>query len=220
MAGRPPRARGLVVPRAGHPAPPALAALAPLDRAGHPPRARPAPAGAVRAAGDRAARRAAPGGGLHDRRLRGHPVLLAARVLRIPSVLWEGNAVPGRSVRLAARWRIGARGDPCRDPRGAAAPSRLRDRNADPVPRGRRPGRGPSVVRRRPGERILLVFGGSQAVRRINGAVLGALPRLVERARVIHVTGDDGYATAVEARERSPSRSGTDISRARSCTRR
>src|SRR4051795_7975572 len=31
------------------------------------------------------------------------PVLLAAAVLRIPSVLWEGNVVPGRSVRLVAR---------------------------------------------------------------------------------------------------------------------
>ena len=48
----------------------------------------------------------------------------------------------------------------------------------------------------RPGERILLVFGGSQAVRRINDAVCGALPRLVERVRVIHVTGDAGYAGA------------------------
>ena len=31
------------------------------------------------------------------------PTLLAASVLRIPSVLWEGNVVPGRSVRFVAR---------------------------------------------------------------------------------------------------------------------
>ena len=31
------------------------------------------------------------------------PVLMAAAVLRIPSVLWDGNVVPGRSVRLVAR---------------------------------------------------------------------------------------------------------------------
>src|ERR671912_740002 len=30
------------------------------------------------------------------------PTLLAASVLRIPSVLWEGNVVPGRSVRFVA----------------------------------------------------------------------------------------------------------------------
>ena len=56
----------------------------------------------------------------------------------------------------------------------------------------------------RPGERILLVFGGSQAVRRINDAVTAALPRLVERVRVVHVTGDDGYAAALAARETLP----------------
>ncbi len=56
----------------------------------------------------------------------------------------------------------------------------------------------------RPGERILLVFGGSQAVRRINDAVTAALPRLVERVRVVHVAGDDGYAAALAARDALP----------------
>ena len=54
------------------------------------------------------------------------------------------------------------------------------------------------------GLRVLLVFGGSQAVRRFNGAVAEALPRLVERVAVIHVTGDDGYAGALAAREALP----------------
>src|SRR5262245_19747394 len=31
------------------------------------------------------------------------PVLVAARVLGIPALLWEGNVVPGRSVRATAR---------------------------------------------------------------------------------------------------------------------
>src|SRR5450759_4518094 len=31
------------------------------------------------------------------------PILAAARLLRIPAVLWEGNVVPGRSVRVTAR---------------------------------------------------------------------------------------------------------------------
>jgi UDP-N-acetylglucosamine--N-acetylmuramyl-(pentapeptide) pyrophosphoryl-undecaprenol N-acetylglucosamine transferase len=48
------------------------------------------------------------------------------------------------------------------------------------------------------------VFGGSQAVRRINDAVTAALPRLVERVRVVHVTGDAGYAAAAAAREALP----------------
>jgi UDP-N-acetylglucosamine--N-acetylmuramyl-(pentapeptide) pyrophosphoryl-undecaprenol N-acetylglucosamine transferase len=55
-----------------------------------------------------------------------------------------------------------------------------------------------------PDERVLLIFGGSQAVRRFNAAVTDALVRLVERVTVIHVTGDDGYATALSAREALP----------------
>jgi UDP-N-acetylglucosamine--N-acetylmuramyl-(pentapeptide) pyrophosphoryl-undecaprenol N-acetylglucosamine transferase len=55
-----------------------------------------------------------------------------------------------------------------------------------------------------PGTRVMLIFGGSQAVRRFNAAVAEALPRLVERAVVIHVTGDDGYAAALAGREALP----------------
>ena len=51
---------------------------------------------------------------------------------------------------------------------------------------------------------MLLIFGGSQAVRRFNGAVATALERLVERVTVLHVTGDDGYAAALAGRERLP----------------
>ena len=54
------------------------------------------------------------------------------------------------------------------------------------------------------GERVLLVFGGSQAVRRFNAAVAGAIGRLVERVTVIHVTGDEAYAAALADREALP----------------
>jgi UDP-N-acetylglucosamine--N-acetylmuramyl-(pentapeptide) pyrophosphoryl-undecaprenol N-acetylglucosamine transferase len=54
------------------------------------------------------------------------------------------------------------------------------------------------------GERVLLIFGGSQAVRRFNAAVADALPQLVEKATVIHVTGQDGYAAALAGREALP----------------
>ena len=132
------------------------------------------------------------------------PTLLAASVLRIPSVLWEGNVVPGRSVRFVARLatllavsyaetatalgREGAyvTGTPIRSVSGVD------------------PDEARATFGGRPGERILLVFGGSQAVRRINDAVIAALPRLVDRVRVVHVTGDAGYAAALAARERLP----------------
>jgi len=132
------------------------------------------------------------------------PVLLAARALAIPAVLWEGNVIPGRSVRATARLagavavtdrrtcaalaagRCYETGTPIRDPRSI-------DREAARVELGLAPG-----------ERLLLVFGGSQAVRRFNAAVAGALPRLVERCTVLHVTGDAGYAEALAARETLP----------------
>jgi UDP-N-acetylglucosamine--N-acetylmuramyl-(pentapeptide) pyrophosphoryl-undecaprenol N-acetylglucosamine transferase len=53
-------------------------------------------------------------------------------------------------------------------------------------------------------ERVVLVFGGSQAVRRFNADVAAALPRLVERVTVVHVTGESAYATALAERERLP----------------
>jgi UDP-N-acetylglucosamine--N-acetylmuramyl-(pentapeptide) pyrophosphoryl-undecaprenol N-acetylglucosamine transferase len=132
------------------------------------------------------------------------PVLLAGAVLRIPSVLWEGNVVPGRSVRSVARLATVLA---VSDPETAAALGHPRA-YVTGTPIRSQAAVDPDAARAqfgcRPGERVLLVFGGSQAVRRINDAVLGALPRLVERVRVIHVTGDDGYAAALAAREALP----------------
>jgi len=132
------------------------------------------------------------------------PVMVAARLLRIPIVLWEGNVVPGRSVRATARLAaavavtdaqtcaaLAARrcyetGTPIRDPRSI---DYVAARETLGIP---------------PRERLLLVFGGSQAVRRFNAAVTAALPRLLERCTVLHVTGNDGYAGALAARDALP----------------
>jgi UDP-N-acetylmuramate dehydrogenase len=53
-------------------------------------------------------------------------------------------------------------------------------------------------------EKLILVFGGSQSVRRFNSAVAEALPRLVEKVSVLHVTGDDGFDQAVHDRALLP----------------
>jgi UDP-N-acetylglucosamine--N-acetylmuramyl-(pentapeptide) pyrophosphoryl-undecaprenol N-acetylglucosamine transferase len=53
-------------------------------------------------------------------------------------------------------------------------------------------------------DKLLLIFGGSQAVRRFNSAVAEALPQLVVRTRVIHVTGDAGYEEANAGRDALP----------------
>ena len=136
------------------------------------------------------------------------PVLLAAAPLGIPVVLWEGNVVPGRAVRATARLAdvIAVSFEATCAALGAAAPGRpcyltgtpIRDiRDVDREAARERLGIPPDL-------RVLLVFGGSQAVRRFNAAVAEALPRLVERTVVIHVTGDDGYAAALAGREALP----------------
>jgi len=131
------------------------------------------------------------------------PVLMAAAPLRIPVVLWEGNAIPGRAVRATARladaiavsYEAAARalaggrtptfvtGTPIRDVRAIS--------RADARARLDLPADAPTI----------LIFGGSQAVRRFNGAVAEALPRLVARVHVLHVTGESGYAPALAGRE-------------------
>ncbi len=138
------------------------------------------------------------------------PVLVAARLLRIPTLLWEGNVVPGRSVRataglasvvavsFAATCEALGRSGP--DGRGPCLQTGTPIRDTRTIDRlAAREGLGLAG-----GDRLVLVFGGSQAVRRLNQAVADALPQLVERVHVIHVTGDDGYAAALAGRAALP----------------
>jgi len=133
------------------------------------------------------------------------PILIAARILGVPALLWEGNVVPGRSVRATARLASAlavsfaatcpeltsgvpcfVTGTPIRD---VTAIDRLAARERLGLP---------------PDARVVVVFGGSQAVRRLNAAVMGALPQLIERLHVIHLTGSDGLADAEAARATLP----------------
>ncbi|MGZ3586407.1 MAG: UDP-N-acetylglucosamine--N-acetylmuramyl-(pentapeptide) pyrophosphoryl-undecaprenol N-acetylglucosamine transferase [Candidatus Limnocylindrales bacterium] len=131
------------------------------------------------------------------------PVLTAAAVMRVPSLLWEGNLLPGHSTRAMAPLATAITtsfeatctalgrtchltGTPIRPLGGidrAAARARF-EIGAD--------------------EPCLLVFGGSQAVARFDAAVAAALPTLVQRAVVLHVSGEGGYAEALRRREALP----------------
>jgi UDP-N-acetylglucosamine--N-acetylmuramyl-(pentapeptide) pyrophosphoryl-undecaprenol N-acetylglucosamine transferase len=132
------------------------------------------------------------------------PTLLAAAPLRIPVVLWDGNVVPGRAVRLTARLADAIAVSHEATGRALAKTGKpwfltgtpIRDVTAIGRPEAR------ARLDLPPDARVMLIFGGSQAVRRFNAAVTDALPRLVERGYVLHVTGDDAYAEALAARGR------------------
>jgi UDP-N-acetylglucosamine--N-acetylmuramyl-(pentapeptide) pyrophosphoryl-undecaprenol N-acetylglucosamine transferase len=136
------------------------------------------------------------------------PLLLAAAPLGIPVVLWEGNVIPGRAVRATARLAdvLAVSFEATCAALGKAAPGRPCYVTGTPIRDTRGLDREGARARLGvpDGLRVLLIFGGSQAVRRFNGAVAAALPRLVERVAVIHVTGEDGYAAALTAREALP----------------
>jgi len=131
------------------------------------------------------------------------PTLGAAAALRVPSLLWEGNRLAGKSVRATARLAsvlavsfAGTRdslpgpsyitGTPIRSFAGV---ERAAARAALGLP---------------PHDPVVLVFGGSQAVRRLNEAVADALPRVLDRVAVLHLTGDTAYAEALRRREALP----------------
>ena len=136
------------------------------------------------------------------------PVLLAAAPLGIPVVLWDGNVIPGRAVRATARLAdvIAVSFEATCEALAGAAPSVPCFVTGTPIRDTREVDR--EAARERLdipiGERVLLIFGGSQAVRRFNAAVSEAIERLVRRVTVIHVTGDDGYAAALKDREALP----------------
>ena len=133
----------------------------------------------------------------------GIPVVLAARTLRVPVYLWAGDAIPGRSSRLLARFcsRIGVTFDQAR----AAFPARRTVVSGTPIRASllrwtRESARAAMDV---PVDASLLVVtGGSQGSERLNEAVFGALPQLLQKAFVLHVTGEAHFARA-QARERT-----------------
>ena len=113
------------------------------------------------------------------------PVILAAAALRVPVVLQEQNAMPGRTTRLLARVaRVVA----------TAYPESARHLHANSVVTGTPVRIEFSTPRADFPERPsnLLILGGSQGAHRINGAVATAVPELIGRLGldVWHQTGE------------------------------
>jgi UDP-N-acetylglucosamine--N-acetylmuramyl-(pentapeptide) pyrophosphoryl-undecaprenol N-acetylglucosamine transferase len=133
----------------------------------------------------------------------GIPLVLAARARGIPSLVWEGNVVAGRATaavgRMATRVAVSfppalptfpgrafVSGTPIRSFAGA-------DRQAARASFGAAAD-----------DRLLLVFGGSQAVARITDALAAALERLLAGWRVLHIAGEAGLPAAEATRAELP----------------
>jgi UDP-N-acetylglucosamine--N-acetylmuramyl-(pentapeptide) pyrophosphoryl-undecaprenol N-acetylglucosamine transferase len=131
------------------------------------------------------------------------PLVTAARARRIPTLVWEGNVTAGRATRalgrLASRVAVSfpptleafagrsfVSGTPIRSLAGI-------DREAARASFGI----GPE-------DRLLLVFGGSQAVTRLNSALTAALEEVVGEWRVLHLAGEAGMTVALAARAALP----------------
>lgn len=133
----------------------------------------------------------------------GVPVSIAAWLRRVPAVVFLPDIEPGLALKVMARlaWRVAATtpdsaawvsksklvptGYPLREQFLAA--TRARGRAALGIPEE---------------ARVLLIYGGSKGARSINRAALDALPRLLSRAIVVHVSGEGDWAEVEAARSR------------------
>ncbi len=119
------------------------------------------------------------------------PTLLAARILRIPVVIHESDAIPGRVNKWAGKFavkvalsypeaaeyfpkeKVAFTGNPIR--KAALLPARegmFEFLKLDPtVP-------------------LIFITGGSQGSTALNEAILSALPQLVEKYQIVHQTGE------------------------------
>ena len=142
-------------------------------------------------------------------RLRPRAVFTSGGYLGIPLVL----AARARGIRpgLGGQRGSGAGnrgGGPDGDPGGGVVPADaghlpgalIRVRHADQIVRGT----DRHAARRSFGvgadDRLLLVFGGSQAVARITDALAASLERLLDSWRVLHITGEAGLPAAEATR--------------------
>jgi UDP-N-acetylglucosamine--N-acetylmuramyl-(pentapeptide) pyrophosphoryl-undecaprenol N-acetylglucosamine transferase len=131
------------------------------------------------------------------------PLVTAARARGIPSLLWEGNVIPGRATATIAR--LATRVAVSFPPTLAAFPGRS---FVSGTPIRSFAGVDRAAARASFGvagdERLLLVFGGSQAVARITAALEAGLERLLADWKVVHLAGSAGMGAALRMRDRLP----------------
>jgi UDP-N-acetylglucosamine--N-acetylmuramyl-(pentapeptide) pyrophosphoryl-undecaprenol N-acetylglucosamine transferase len=135
------------------------------------------------------------------------PALLAAKILRIPVVIHESDTIPGKvnlwagkfAQRIAISYADAASafpsgktaytGQPVRHEVATPITEPVRHEVATPITEGAR-----EFLKIEEGIPVVIVLGGSQGARKINEAVLEALPKLVEKYAVIHQAGPKNIA--------------------------
>lgn len=124
-----------------------------------------------------------------------YPALFAARLFRIPVVIYDADAAPGRVSLWSskfARWIAIAHPDAAsKFPESvkekiARVGHPIRKEIERPAPEG-----GYEFLKLDPAVPTIFVMGGSSGARALNDAVLDALPELVKRYNVVHQTGTE-----------------------------
>ncbi|PCI29490.1 undecaprenyldiphospho-muramoylpentapeptide beta-N-acetylglucosaminyltransferase [Candidatus Wolfebacteria bacterium] len=118
------------------------------------------------------------------------PVLVAARLLRIPIMIHESDTVPGRVNRIASKFatRIAvsypetAKYFDSKKVAYVGNPIRKSMVNLDNAPTD-------TFLKLEPDVPVILILGGSQGAEKINDAIMQMLPQLVSKYQVIHQTG-------------------------------
>lgn len=133
------------------------------------------------------------------------PTLYAARILRIPVVIYDADAVPGRVSLWSAhfaRWIALAHPDAAKKfpekfvEKIAEVGHPIRKEIATTAKEG-----GHEFLRLDPSVQTVFILGGSQGAVALNETVLDALPALVERYNVVHQTGSANLEEVTEIAE-------------------
>ena len=126
------------------------------------------------------------------------PVVIAARIYRIPVLIHESDVMPGLANQIlskfAQRIALSFSGSesffPDRKIFLAGNPIRSEFAIAD-VPAAQR------FFSLEPEKKVVLVMGGSQGAKAINEAITHLLPRILPKWELIHLTGKNGYEEVV-----------------------
>lgn len=123
------------------------------------------------------------------------PVMVAARILRIPVIIHESDTVPGRvntfaskfAKKIAVSFEEAGKFFPAE--KVAVTGNPVREEITQPLKEGAF-----EFLKLDPHTQTILVLGGSLGAQIVNDIIIDALPELVKKYQVIHQTGKNNFA--------------------------